>query len=144
VSIAPDSVSLSPAPVLDQNSQNHSSAAMLDRPQRVEIVLSAGRRVIAEGGVDIDVMPPRGAIVEDHDTPNERSASGVGSPAYLAQRNYSPLNMQHVQRNSTALNTAHEPAAEIGFPSHPCYAGCSVALATGLSHLNLTETEKAL
>jgi len=29
---------------------------MLDRSPRVEIVLSAGRRVIAEGGVDIDVM----------------------------------------------------------------------------------------
>lgn len=56
VSIAPDSVSLSPAPVLDQNSQDRSPAAMLDRPQRVEIVLSSGRRVIAEGSVDIDVM----------------------------------------------------------------------------------------
>ncbi|HEV7323959.1 MAG TPA: transposase [Bosea sp. (in: a-proteobacteria)] len=56
VSIAPDSVSPSPAPVLDQNSQDPSPAAMLDRPQRVEIVLSAGRRVIAEGSVDIDVM----------------------------------------------------------------------------------------
>jgi transposase len=29
---------------------------MLDRSQRVEIVLSAGRRIIAEGSVDIDVM----------------------------------------------------------------------------------------
>jgi transposase len=56
VSIAPDSVSPRPAPVLDQNSQDPSPAAMLDRPQRVEIVLSAGRRVIAEGSVDIDVM----------------------------------------------------------------------------------------
>lgn len=56
VSIAPDSVSPSPAPVLDQSSQDHSPAAMLDRPQRVEIVLSTGRRIIAEGGVDIDVM----------------------------------------------------------------------------------------
>lgn len=56
VSIAPDSVPLSPTPVLDQGRQDHSPAAMLDRSQRVEIVLSAGRRVIAEGGVDIDVM----------------------------------------------------------------------------------------
>ena len=56
VSIAPDSMSPSPAPVLDQSSQDHGPAAMLDRPQRVEIVLSAGRRIIAEGRVDIDVM----------------------------------------------------------------------------------------
>ena len=56
VSIAPDSVPLSPAPVLDQGRQDHSPAAMLDRTQRVEIVLSSGRRVIAEGSVDVDVM----------------------------------------------------------------------------------------
>lgn len=56
VSIAPDSEPLSPRPVLDQGSQDHSPAAMLDRSPRVEIVLSAGRRVIAEGGVDVDVM----------------------------------------------------------------------------------------
>ena len=53
VSVAPDSVLPGPTPVLDQD---HSPAAMLDRPARVEIVLSAGRRIIAEGGVDIDVM----------------------------------------------------------------------------------------
>ena len=46
----------SPTPVLDQGRQDHRPAAMLDRSPRVEIVLSAGRRVIAEGGVDIDVM----------------------------------------------------------------------------------------
>jgi transposase len=56
VSIAPDSVPLSPAPVLDQGSQDHGPAAMLDRSPRVEIILSGGRRVIAEGGVDVDVM----------------------------------------------------------------------------------------
>jgi transposase len=56
VSIAPDSVPLNPTPVLDQGSQGHSPAAMLDRSPRVEIVLRCGRRVIAEGGVDIDVM----------------------------------------------------------------------------------------
>lgn len=56
VSIAPDTVPLSPAPVLDQGRQDHSPAVMLDRSQRVEIVLSAGRRIIAEGGVHIDVM----------------------------------------------------------------------------------------
>ena len=53
VSIAADSKPLSPTPVLDQD---NSPAAMLDRLPRVEIVLSTGRRVIAEGGVDIDVM----------------------------------------------------------------------------------------
>lgn len=56
VSVAPDSVLLSSTPMLDQGRQDHSPAAMLDRSPRVEIVLSAGRRVIAEGGVDIDVM----------------------------------------------------------------------------------------
>jgi transposase len=56
VSIAPDPVPLSPAPVLDQGNRDHSPAAMLDRSPRVEIVLSAGRRIIVEGGVDIDVM----------------------------------------------------------------------------------------
>jgi len=56
VSIAPDSVPVSPAPVLDQGIQDHSRAVMLDRSPRVEIVLSAGRRIITEGSVDIDVM----------------------------------------------------------------------------------------
>ena len=56
VSIGPGSVPLSPTPVLDQGSQDHEPAAMLDRSPRVEIVLSAGRRIIAEGGFDIDVM----------------------------------------------------------------------------------------
>lgn len=53
VSIAADPKPLSPTPVLDQD---NSPAAMLDRSPRVEIVLSTGRRVIAEGVVDIDVM----------------------------------------------------------------------------------------
>lgn len=56
VSIAPDSVPLSPAPVLDQSGQDHSPAVMLDRSPRIEIVLSAGRRIITDGSVDIDVM----------------------------------------------------------------------------------------
>ena len=56
VSIAPDPVPPGPTPVLDQSRQDHSPASMLDRSQRIEIVLSAGRRVIAEGGVDVDVM----------------------------------------------------------------------------------------
>lgn len=56
VSVAPDSVLPGPTRVPDQGGQDHSPAAMLDRSPRVEIVLSAGRRVIAEGGVDIDVI----------------------------------------------------------------------------------------
>ncbi len=43
VSIAPDEVPLGPAPVLDPS-------------PRIEIVLSCGRRIIAEGGVDVDAM----------------------------------------------------------------------------------------
>jgi transposase len=56
VSIAADSLSPSPAPVLDQGIQDPSAAVMLDRSPRVEIVLSAGRRIIIEGNVDIDAM----------------------------------------------------------------------------------------
>lgn len=56
VSIVPDPVPLSPAPVLDQGSRDHSPAAMLDRSPRVEIILSTGRRIIVEGGVDIDAI----------------------------------------------------------------------------------------
>ncbi len=53
VSIAPDSVPLGPAPGLDQDLR---TAALLDRSPRIEIVLSCGRRDIAEGGVDVDAM----------------------------------------------------------------------------------------
>ena len=53
VSIAPDHGPHNPAPVLDRD---RSPAVMLDRSSRVEIVLSAGRRIIVEGSVDIDVM----------------------------------------------------------------------------------------
>jgi transposase len=56
VSIAPDHVPHTPAPVLDQGSQDHSPAVTLDRSPRVGIVLSAGRRIIAEGSLDIDAM----------------------------------------------------------------------------------------
>lgn len=45
-----------PAPLLDQASRDRSPAAMLDHSPRVEIVLSAGRRIIVDGGVDVDVM----------------------------------------------------------------------------------------
>ena len=53
MSIAPDHGPHNPAPVLDRD---RSPATMLDRPLRVEIVLSAGRRIIVEGGVDVDAM----------------------------------------------------------------------------------------
>ena len=56
VSIAQDHGPHSLAPVLDQGSRDRSPAAMLDRSPRVEIVLSAGRRIIVEGGIDVDVM----------------------------------------------------------------------------------------
>lgn len=53
VSVAPDAMPLNPAPVLDQDPR---PAARLDRSPRIEIVLSGGRRIIAEGGVDVDAM----------------------------------------------------------------------------------------
>ena len=53
VSVAPDAVPLNPAPVLDQDPR---PAALLHRSPRIEIVLSGGRRIIAEGGVDVDAM----------------------------------------------------------------------------------------
>ena len=53
VSIAPDAVLLSPAPVLDQAQR---PAALLHGSPRVEIVLSCGRRIIAEGGINVDAM----------------------------------------------------------------------------------------
>jgi transposase len=55
MSIRPDSVPLSLAPVLDQD-QDHRPAALPDRSPRVEVVLSSGRRIIAEGGVDVDAL----------------------------------------------------------------------------------------
>ena len=56
LSIAPDPMPHSPAPVLDQVSQDRIPALMLDHSPRVEIVLSVGRRIIVEGIVDIDVV----------------------------------------------------------------------------------------
>ncbi len=55
VSVSPDSVLPGPTPVPDQGGQDHSPAAMLDCSPRVEIVLSAGRRVIA--GPWSEVLP---------------------------------------------------------------------------------------
>ncbi len=56
LSIAPDPMPHSPAPVLDQVRQDRSPAALLDRSPRLEIVLSAGRRIIVEAIVDIDMV----------------------------------------------------------------------------------------
>lgn len=53
VSIGPPPVAPSPAPVLDQDQR---PVALLDRSPRVEIVLSCGRRIITEGGIDVDAM----------------------------------------------------------------------------------------
>lgn len=56
VSIASGSMPLSPTPVLDQDSEDHNPAVMLDRSSRVEIVLSAGRRIIVDGALDTDAV----------------------------------------------------------------------------------------
>jgi transposase len=56
VSMASVSMPFSPAPVLDQERQDHSPAAMLDRSSRVELVLSAGRRIIVDGALDTDAV----------------------------------------------------------------------------------------
>ena len=53
VSIAPDAAPLGPAPVLEHPPR---PAPLLDRAPRIEIVLSCGRRIIAEGGADVDAM----------------------------------------------------------------------------------------
>ena len=45
-----------PAPVLDGRSRDRDSASRLERSARVEIVLSAGRRIIVEGGVEVDAV----------------------------------------------------------------------------------------
>ncbi|GJE55560.1 transposase [Methylobacterium thuringiense] len=45
-----------PAPVLDGASRNRDPASRPERSPRVEIVLSAGRRIIVEGGIEVDAM----------------------------------------------------------------------------------------
>ena len=45
-----------PAPVLDGASRNRDPASRLERSPRVEIVLSAGRRIIVEGGIEVDAV----------------------------------------------------------------------------------------
>ena len=45
-----------PAPVLDGASRDRDPASRLERSPRVEIVLSAGRRIIVEGGIEVDAV----------------------------------------------------------------------------------------
>ena len=45
-----------PAPVLDGRSRDRDPASRLERSPRVEIVLSAGRRIIVEGGLEVDTV----------------------------------------------------------------------------------------
>jgi transposase len=56
LSVAPDPALPSPAPVLDDTRRDRHSASRLDRSPRVEIVLSAGRRIIVDEGVDTDAV----------------------------------------------------------------------------------------
>lgn len=56
LSVAPDPMLPSPAPVLDDVSRDRDPALRLDRLRRVEIVLSAGCRIIVEEGVDTDAV----------------------------------------------------------------------------------------
>lgn len=56
LSVAPDPALPSPTPVLDDASRDRHSASRLDRSPRVEIVLSAGRRLIVDEGVDTDAV----------------------------------------------------------------------------------------
>jgi transposase len=52
----PSSPAPLPAPVLDGASRDRDPASRLDRSPRVEIVLSAGRRIIVEGGIEVDAV----------------------------------------------------------------------------------------
>ena len=56
LSVAPDPALPSPAPVLDGASRDRHSASRLGRSPRVEIVLSAGRRIIVDEDVDTDAV----------------------------------------------------------------------------------------
>ncbi|QPC95864.1 transposase (plasmid) [Mesorhizobium sp. INR15] len=56
LSVAPEPVTPSPAPVLDEDSKDCRPASVPDRSPRVEIVLSCGRRIIAEGAFDTDAV----------------------------------------------------------------------------------------
>lgn len=56
LSVVPDPALPSPAPVLDEASRDSDLASRLDRSPRLEIVLSAGRRIIVDEGVDTDAV----------------------------------------------------------------------------------------
>lgn len=56
LSVIPDPAPPRPAPVLDDPSRDRDPAARLDRSPRVEIVLSAGRRIIVDEGVALDTV----------------------------------------------------------------------------------------
>lgn len=56
LSVAPEATTACPARVLDEGSQDRRPASVLDRSPRAEIVLSSGRRIIVEGGVDFDAV----------------------------------------------------------------------------------------
>jgi transposase len=46
-----------PASLLDDTSRDRDPTSVLERELRVEIVLSAGRRIIVEGGIEVDAVP---------------------------------------------------------------------------------------
>ena len=52
----PSSPTPLPAPVLDGASRHRDPASRLERSPRVEIVLAAGRRIIVEGGMEVDAV----------------------------------------------------------------------------------------
>lgn len=56
LSVTPDPTAVCPAPMLDEVSRDRSPASVPERSPRVEIVLSCGRRIIAEGAVDTDAV----------------------------------------------------------------------------------------
>jgi transposase len=56
LSVASEATTACPAPVLDEDSRDRGPASLLDRSPRIEIVLSSGRRIIVEGGVDVDAV----------------------------------------------------------------------------------------
>jgi transposase len=56
VSVASDTAMVSPAVVPDDERRDSRPASMPDRSPRVEIVLRSGRRIIVEGGVDMEAV----------------------------------------------------------------------------------------
>ncbi len=56
LSVASEATTACPAPVLDEDCRDRGPASLLDRSPRVEIVLSSGRRIVIEGGVDVDAV----------------------------------------------------------------------------------------